>query len=131
MPENSSMPRGSFVSGGNINPSRFVYLSDEFTVLECGSANSPRGISQEGQKLAPISGNSTVAAASGDPLAVYLDGQFSLLECGSTVTAGDKLKPDADGKGVTATTEDYGALALESGTTNEKIKVIVHIGETA
>lgn len=122
----------SMLAGGNINPRRFVKLSDEFTVQQSGSGEAIYGVSHVGQKLAPISGNSTVAAASGDAVGVYTDGQQCLLDAGGSFSAGAKLRSDADGKAVEAgATDDYGAIALEDATSGAQVMVRVHIGETA
>ena len=54
------------------------------------------------------------------------------LELGGTVSAGDMLKPDANGKGVTAaSTNYYGAIAKHGGAAGEKILVVVERGYKA
>ena len=72
------------------------------------------------------------AAESGDLLEVFGPGQETQLELGGTVSAGDMLKPDANGKGVTAaSTNYYGAIAKHGGAAGEKILVVVERGYKA
>jgi hypothetical protein len=91
----------------------------------------PVGVSGIGTKYAPIPETTNVYhAESGDPVWVHGPGEECWLEAGGTVTAGDLLKPDADGKGVTASAGDkYGARALASATSGEDIRAYVQVGE--
>lgn len=120
-------PKHNFKSGGNINPSRFVTLTGNHTVSESNSTEQPIGVSQREVKKF----DSTLAAASGDAIAVYGSGQECLLECGSAISANELLAPDADGKGIPAGSGDYGARALEGGATGDLIRVVVEPGQTA
>lgn len=121
-------------AGGDVRPCRFVTYSAaaDFTVLESNADDRPFGISQKGTQDAPgLTGASALAAASGDPLTVYGPGSVQVhLEIGSGgVTRGQPLMPDADGKGITATTGKYfGAIALESAAAGEFCKVLVQPG---
>lgn len=120
----------SRVAGGDIYPSRFVKANTTYpnTVDQAGAGERVFGISQPGTRDAPIPGASTLAAASGQALAIYGDGEEGLLELGTGgATAGAQLKADADGKGIiTVTANDLvGAVANESGAAGEKIKVTV------
>ena len=115
----------SFRAGGDVSPSRFVKLnaSDDNQVLQCGANERPIGISQKHTKAFPIAGASGLAAADGDGLEVHGEGEVALLEYGGNVTRGDRLKSDADGKGVAVATsgpvQNAGAVALESGADGE------------
>jgi hypothetical protein len=122
-----------FVSSGNIYPCRFVKISGDNTVAQAGAGEYTAGISQEGTKKPPLPGETnTYAAEANDLLEVFGPGQETQLELGGTVTAGDMLKPDADGKGVAAaTTNYYGAIAKTGGASGEKIIVIVERGYKA
>lgn len=132
----------NFLADGDINPSRFVgpSLSNPNRVVQCdpfgdgGKSAAPIGVSQQGTKAAPIPSASTLAAAQGDPIKVYGDGEQCLLEYGGTVTQGDYLVPDTDGKAVTMQTsgevQSYGAIALESGSSGDKRRVLVKIGKS-
>lgn len=60
--------------------------------------------------------------------AIALDG-VTQLELGGTVTQGQFLMPDSNGKGVTATDGNYyGALALENGVSGDYISVKIARG---
>lgn len=121
----------NFVAGGDIRICRFVKQSTsaDYTVLEADANEQTIGISQEGTNDAPTSGASSLAAASGDPVAVYGLGDVCLLTIGSGgVTRGGRLKSDADGKGVAVATtgttiQQIGARALESAAENELCRV--------
>jgi len=117
-------PNLSVLATGDVNPSRFVTISGSLNVAESNAGEVPVGVSQPGTKLF----NSTLAAASGDVLGVYAEAQECWLLYGGSVTAGDRLKPDADGKGVTASpTDSSGAVALESGSSGGLYRVRVEI----
>ncbi len=116
-----------FIASTDIRPARFVTLATTAnqTVAESNGGDTKMvGIATEALKAAV---GSTVAAESGDQVRIYGYGCNCLLEIGSGgCTAGDFLKPDADGKGVTATTGNYaGALALETASASEKAHVLV------
>lgn len=122
----------TFVAGGTIEPSRFIKIStvSDFEALQAGAGEKGIGISQEGQHNAPMAGNPTYAATTGQQFFAYTTGSICYLTCGSGVTRGDFLKSDADGKGLTATTgEFYGAQARQSGAADEKILVEVLFGK--
>lgn len=123
-------PVWSLRAGGDINPSRFVKFTGEYTIGQAAaSTDQPIGISQEGAKAAPVPGASTLAAASGDYLFAYGESQICYLECGTTITAGQRLASDGDGKGVPAATGDwYGAVAEQDGSSG-LIRVQVLIGQ--
>lgn len=125
-----SVPSAQLVAGGDINPSRFVRISTAAnkTVLEADAGSRTYGISQEGTQDTPLPNASTLAAAAGDQLRLYKRGEIALLEIGSGgCTAGDALKSDGDGKGVTTTTNNdwVGAEALETAAAGEKALVEV------
>lgn len=111
-------------AGGDIYPARFTTISTvaNNTVLESNSGDTKLfGISTEATKNAPQSGGSSLAAEANDEIRVYEPGNTCLLMIGSGgCTAGDFLKPDADGKGVTATTGAVaGAQAIETASASE------------
>lgn len=126
------MPSPNFIAGGNIRCSRFVKQSTaaDNTVLEADAGERTIGISQEGGREPPLPSVTTMyAAQAGDNIHVYGDTEQCLLELGDTVVRGDRLKSDADGKGVPAATTDlFGAIALTSGASGEKIRVQVQPG---
>ena len=131
MPVGFETPK--LVAGGDIRPSRFFKLSGsaDKTILEADANERTLGISTDATRDAPQTGSSALAAASGEPMAVNMPGVVCKLQLGSGgATRGNMLKADADGKGVesatTGTTLQWvGAIALESGSEDELIDVLV------
>lgn len=125
----------AFTCGGTINPSRFVKRSTaaDFTILQADLNSFPDAISQNWGVDAPIpsvTDNPIPAGRAGDTIMCHHSHSGSpqdstvWLLAGGTVTRGDRLMPDANGKGITATTgKYYGAIADESGVDGEYIKV--------
>lgn len=124
----------TFNCGGTINPARFVKRSAaaDFTVLQADVDAFVCGISQRWAAVAPTTGASTAAGIADDMIQVHQPGMSGdphdstvWLELGSGgATRGALLMPDADGKGIAATTgKYYGALADESGAAGEFIRV--------
>jgi hypothetical protein len=132
------MPQASpnLVARGNIAPCRFV-MQDTATdhgALQATANANIIGVSCEGADRPPLSDliATNYAARDGETFRLHGDGDITTLELGDTVTAGDRLKSDADGKGVpiatTGTTiQKIGARALESGVAGEKVRVQVLI----
>lgn len=120
----------SKLPGGNIAPSRFVKLdtSNVGKVLQCGAGENIFGISSPTTRRMALTGwDDGYAGVSGDG-AMNIIGpgdDEALLELGGTVTHGDYLKSDADGKGVTGSTDKdrVGAIAMQGGTSGQLIKV--------
>ena len=122
----------SMVSGGDVRPSRFIKVSTaaDYTCLEADANEAVIGISTNATRDAPIPNADTDAAEAGDDLHYHPIGSVCQLELAGTVTRGDEIKSDADGKGVvratTGTTlQNFGAIALESGVSGEFIQVLV------
>lgn len=124
-------PGPSFTAGGTITPMCFVKSSttQDNQVLLCGSGDKPIGISQPEQRWAPWApiqdGN---AAKQGENIRVWTEGEVCWLILGAGgCTAGDYLKPDANGNGVTSSSDGdiYGAQALEKGTVGQQVRVQV------
>ncbi len=123
----------AFAAGGTIEPSRFVKRSSaaDFTVLQADLNAFPCGISAAWSEVAPLVGAATSAATAGGLVQVHQTGLSGdphdstvWLELGGTVTRGQHVMPDANGKGITATTgKYYGAIADESGVAGEFIRV--------
>ena len=121
-----------FKASANIGPSRFVKRSGANTVATFGAGEKMLGISGEASGYAPLPSQTEYAAASGDPVTIYMVGDGLqedrpiLLILGSGgATQGDLLKSDASGGGVAVASNNdiYGALALESGSAGEAIRV--------
>lgn len=122
----NTMP--SVESGGTIRTSRFVKPGAAAReALEADAGERTFGISQEGTHDRPQAGvTDDTAASDGEHLLIYGPLASSvLLKLGSGgCSAWDHLTPDADGKGVVATSGDIvGAVALEAGAEDEKVPV--------
>lgn len=121
------------VAGGTIKPARFVIPSTtaDNTVLQATANSKIVGISQKGTRRTPYStlddGN---AAISGEPLHVFGPPETAPLELGATVTAGDYLESDANGAGITCSTDGhfYGAVTPQAGVSGDIIEVQVLLG---
>jgi hypothetical protein len=128
----------AFIAGGDIFPARFVRITGEFTISQCSaSTQSIIGVSQEGTfappNLATLLGGteSGVAASVGKTLKVFGLGDVCMIVAGTGgVTAGTKVKSDADGKainiGVTAGTYNVGGTALNTVNAGEKVLIQVN-----
>ena len=119
----------TLAASGDINPSRFVSISGNSTVSQSTANEAIIGISPPGAKAAPISGASTLAAEFTDSIGITIVGGRQLLMYGGTVVAGDRLKSDANGKGVAMATtgiqQNVGAYAIEGGSSGDIRMVIV------
>ncbi len=124
-----SGPSFTRVAGGNIKPSRFVTISTTVRgrVTQTTTGAQIHGISQEGTRNTPYSSlDDGYAAIAGENIRIYgPPNKDVLLVIGGTVTAGDRLKSDTDGKGVVTITnlEEYGAIAMVDGVLNDVIPV--------
>jgi hypothetical protein len=127
------MPLYPVVAGGNIHPSRILVASavQPNQVLEASNATTqPVGISQKGTWKTPLQGfDDGLAAVAGGNLHIYSNGDTCPLEIGGTVTQGDILMSDGSGRGITATTTNWGiAKASKSAVLGDIIEVQVLIG---
>lgn len=118
----------SKIAGGNIAPSRFVKLDTTVgQAVQCGAGEAIFGISQPSTRRLALSGwDDGYAAISGENINIIGPGDDEAhLELGGTVTHGQYIKSDADGKGVAGTSDkdNIGAQALESGTSGKLIRV--------
>lgn len=120
----------SGISGGNIAPSRFVVRTasgSEAIVNQAGANVLTWGISQPSTRRVPFDTyDDGYAAVAGDQLNIIGDGDDeALLEIAGTITAGQPIKSDANGKGVVANTDKdkVGAIAKESGVSGQLIRV--------
>ncbi len=126
------------VARGNITPFRFVRLdtSTENGCVQAGDNTDVIGIAQGGTNKPDVSGliSAQYAAESGQPVRVAGVGAITLVEAGGTVSPGQYLKSDSSGRAVpvatTGTTiQNYGAIALQGGSTGSIIRVMVLIGK--
>lgn len=128
----------AFIASGDINPCRFVTRDSDanYSVSEADANEIVAGISGSGTRSAPYPGlASALHAAANDTVVVHQEPDDEvLLEAGGTFNAGDRLKSDADGKGVaiagTGTTiQHFGAIANEAATASgQLVRVKVKVG---
>ena len=109
----SSEPRiKTFKADGAIGQYRFVKPgSDENHVAQADVGSTPIGVAQ------------VAAAAAEDKVEVHLLSGGTLVQLGGTVSGGDSLKPDANGKAIVASvdTNKAGALAMDAGILNDVV----------
>ena len=118
------------VATTDIYPARFVTYdaAANKSVKESNDGDKLMfGVSSEATKNAPQTGGSSLAAESGDMIRVHGWGEDCLLKIGAGgCAAGDWLKPDNSGQGVTAAaTATVGAIALEAAAVGELCHVLV------
>lgn len=120
-------PQHGFTASENIRPCRCVTISGDHTVAEGDANERCIGITYQDEKFAPLNDlvSTNYHAQSGDTVRMYGLGDVCLLQYGGTITAGDYLKSDADGQGVTiassGTTPQYViAQALEGGSSGDR-----------
>lgn len=120
---------GSFskIANGNIAPCRFVRLdtTNEGRVVQSGAGEEVWGISQPYERRHTLLSDGYAAIAGENVNVIGPGDDEALLDLGGTVAVGDRLKSDANGKGVTASVDKdkAGAIALTAGVSGERIKV--------
>lgn len=122
------------VAGGNINPSVFIKQSTiaNNTALQASTGDVTIGITAQSTEAAPVDGAATYHATAGHGVDWYGPGATCLLTLGTGgCAAGDFLKSDSNGCGVTASTDKdaAGARAIQAGAAGEKVMVVVGITE--
>lgn len=119
----------NLVSEGDISPCRFVKMGSASNKGAQATAGSPCvGVTQNFTRSVSLGGyitlTETLIAKAGDAIPMWGFGSAALLQLGGTVAAGDRLKSDANGKGVTAAAADGAyAIALQSGVADNFITV--------
>lgn len=108
------------IAGGDISPCRFVvpgavaYTVVQATVL----GQAAVGISREFVYDAPVAFASGLAASAGRTIDITRPGDISEVEVAAEVLAWAYLRPDANGRAVTATAgQVYSAIAQEAQAT--------------
>ena len=128
-----------FSASGQISPRRFVKVSGDFKVAQCGAGDQAVGISQSNVYGPPgtLYDDGFAANPSATPpryeLLVYQIGETCLLDTGKPVTAGNRLKADLNGMGIPTTADGdfYGAIAAEGcAASGATIRVTVTPGQT-
>lgn len=119
-----------FTAEAAILPARFVKAGTvEHQMLQADVDSVPLGVSDQAQKDVRSDVGNANAADAGDSITVH-DGHGTqqdrvyVLELGGTVSFGDRLMPDADGKGIKATSGKwFGATADSDGVSGDFIGV--------
>ncbi len=97
---------------------RFVRQSGDFLLQQCVANEVAIGVSPEGTREAPIPGASANAAEAGDPIRIYTLGDVCEIEVAAAITAGQFVKPDANGRAVVAAANDrYSAQCIRGQAT--------------
>lgn len=124
----------NYLASGTIRPARFITVSEDFNAAESNANDRIAGVSMDASNKAPIPEVTTNNAAEvGEHFRSFGIGDLCLLEVGAAVAFDDRLKADADGKGVpiatTGTTiQHIGARAVQAAAASgEKIQVEVLI----
>lgn len=114
----------SYKAGGTVNPCRFIKMgaADGYSIQATGSGSAIVGISEQ------VLGPSTANYASAEETFDVIKGDQAYLKLGDTVTRGQYLTSDANGKGIPAvivagTPLYVGAYAEESGVVDDIILV--------
>lgn len=99
------------------------------TFLKQGTANFEVTPAGAGEQILGIAMDTQATADRNVPMAVAGIAKITL---GGTVTRGAKLKADSSARGVTASsdTNEYGAIALESGVIGDIVECLVTPGQT-
>lgn len=125
----------SLKATGTVAPCTFVTLDKNFDeqYVQSVGGDWPFGVMQEAQRGTPglAGSDATIAAQSGDtgPRIVQW-GNDCLLTLGGTVSPGNAIMPDSQGRGISCPVgQYYGAIALQAGTTGVKIRVVVQRGK--
>ncbi len=123
------------IAEGSISPRRIVEKgTGDFGCLQSDATpgSPPLGISSEATRRGANSGleNAEYAAITGEELLVYQLGELALLDAGAAVSAFDWVKPDANGRGITATTGNHcvGQAVQAATASNQQILVKVQPG---
>lgn len=125
------MIQAPFKAGGNIRRARAVKISGQFTVSEAGANEQCIGIAVDAARDAPTDYNTTnYAAVAGDSLKIYGPGEVTKALAGGTITAGQNLITDAQGRLVAAATtgttvQNILCEALSDAILDQMVDVIV------
>lgn len=108
----------SFSASAAIARQKFVKISGSFLVAQCVAGDVAIGVSGLGTRDTPIPNGSTNAASAGDPVRVFGQGDCVPMSAGAAITAGQFVKPDANGDPIPCVANDkYSGQALEAQAT--------------
>lgn len=91
-----------------------------FRFAKVGTADGNVKLAAAGDAVLGVS--TDINSVEGRPCDVQFDG-IAKIELGGSVTFGDKLASDANGKAVAATDGEIGGIALDSGVSGDFIRV--------
>ncbi|MHA1170138.1 MAG: DUF2190 family protein [Candidatus Hodarchaeales archaeon] len=115
LPIKAAVQEITLTANGTIRANRFVKVdtSDDFSVQECDAEEVACGVSLE-------------AAADGDDTRVQISG-VAIIEAGGSITSGDFVNSDDDGKAVTESTTNkpVSGIALQDADDGDDISVLL------
>lgn len=120
-----------FQASANINVSVFVKISGDNTVETAAAGDQAIGVMHESAWDTPIpNANDTIAVYAGQSKRVYQATESCEVITGTGgLNADDPVKPDADGKGVTAATgEAFSAICTQGAPAGGRAKVLIKSG---
>lgn len=125
----------SYVASENIGVSLFVNIlaNTDHQIEVCDANDVAIGVSDYAPQDPVLPGGSLgPAATTGNPCRVFGLGETCEVRAGASIQAGAYLKPDVNGKAVTASTSDrYSAIARSgAGAADQLVKVIIEHGTT-
>jgi len=122
-----------FRAGADINTSTFVKISADNTVIPCVAGDRSDGVMHESSEDTPIpNADGDIAVRSGHSKRVYGLGEVCEIRVGTGgLSAGDKVKPDANAAGVATSTtgETFSAICLQAGASAGRAKVYLTHGQ--
>lgn len=121
-----------FQASADINVSVFVSISGDNQVATAGAGDEAIGVMHESSWYTPIPGASAdLAVPAGQSKRVYQATESCEVLVGTgALTAGQFVKPDANGKAVVAATgENYSAVVTSGAAAGGRAKVLISAGQ--
>ena len=122
----------SFTASADIPISVFVKITSgtDHNAQACVAGDTAIGVSDYCPQDPVLPGGSVgPAATAGNPIRIFTLGETCEVLAGGTITAGQFLKPDANGKAVACSASDkFSAIARAGASANQLCKVLVEIG---
>jgi hypothetical protein len=123
------MENQGIMANGDIAPSRFVALdpTEDFRCVQAAAGNTVViGISLDNIRTHPhTESTETRHAMDGEHVQIHRPGQFGKVAAGAAIVRGAYLKPDANGKAITATTGNVAfARAWESAGAADETPIV-------
>ena len=136
----NALPSPGFIAGSTVSPSQFVNISSagDWTVIPATAGSAIIGVSQDYMAQAPgtFGADITVAANTGQGVAVFGAGQIAMVNSGAAITRGQFIKSDANGNAIPLTTNNpvvpqfIGGVAMESAlAAGNLIRIWVQLGQ--